>query len=82
MVTPEGVEYLPEWAELFMALDEERATGVEDFVARVDVDVRERFGQIEDSTDGDVEADAAQQPAERDQVFDESRHRQAGLKTI
>ena len=71
-----------EWAELFVTLDEKRATGVEDFVARVDVDVRERFGQIEDSTDRDIEADAAQQAAEDDQVFDEvARHRQAGLKT-
>jgi hypothetical protein len=75
VVTPEGVEHLRERSELFMTLNEECATSVEDFVACVDVDVRERFGEIEDTTDGNVEADAAQQAPEDDQVFDEAPRR-------
>jgi hypothetical protein len=66
VVTPERIKHLFERTELFMALDEEGATGVKDFVARLDVDVREGLCEIEDATDGDVEADAAQQATEDD----------------
>jgi hypothetical protein len=72
VVTPEGIEDLIERAELFVTLDQERATGVEDFVARLDVDVGERLGQIENSADRDIEANAAQESAEDNQVLDES----------
>jgi hypothetical protein len=72
VVTPEGVEHLIERPELFVTLDQQRATGVEDFVARIEVDVVERLGQVEDSADRDIEAYAPQQPAEDDQVLNET----------
>ena len=57
---------------LFVTVNEKRATRVEHFVARVDVDVREGFSEIEDAPDRDIEADSAQQATEDDQVFDEA----------
>ena len=52
--------------QLLVTLDEQRTTRVKDFVTRVEFDVRERFGQVEDATDGNIEADPSQQPAEDD----------------
>jgi hypothetical protein len=75
MVAPERVEHFLEWTELFVTLDEQRATGVKDLVTRADVHVRERFCQIENSTDRDIEADASQEPTEGDQIFDEAARR-------
>lgn len=72
MVAPEGIEDLLESLQLFMTLNEECTTGVEHLVAHRDVDMPESFGEIEDPSDRDVEADAAQQPAEDDQILDET----------
>jgi hypothetical protein len=42
---------------LFVTLNEQRTTRVKDFVTRADVHVRQRFCQVEDSADGNIEAD-------------------------
>jgi len=71
MVTPERVEHVSKWGQLFVPLHEQGAAGVEHLVTRVDIDVRQRFSQIEDTPDRHVEADAPEQPAEGDEVLDE-----------
>jgi stress response protein SCP2 len=58
VVAPEGVEDLIEQRQLIVSLNEQRAAAVENLVALVEIDVRERFGQIEDASNRDLEAEA------------------------
>ena len=68
MIAPEGVEDFGKGCKLLVPLHEQRAAGVEDLVTRLEIDVRERFGQIEDAPDRNLEAHPAQEPAEHDEV--------------
>jgi hypothetical protein len=75
VIAPEGVEHFGKGGQLFVSLDEQGAAGMKDLVAVIEIDMRERLGQIEDSSDRHVEAHAPQQPAEDDEVLDESARR-------
>ena len=56
-------------------MDEQRAAGVIDLVARAEVDVSERLDDIEQATGMDVDARAPQDAAEDQQVIEETGHR-------
>ena len=72
MVAPEGIKNLAKNSELLVPLDEERAAGMEHLVTRVEIDVRESLGQIEDASNGNIEAHAPQQASKDDEVLDET----------
>ena len=57
--------------ESLVAMDEQRAAGVIDLVARAEIDVLQRLDDVEHASGVDVEAGAPQQAAEDQQVLEQ-----------
>src|SRR6266511_4177606 len=79
VIAPEGVESGVEDLEILMPVDEQRPAGVIHLVTRAQVDVLQRLGHVEQTSDVHLEAKAPQQAAEDQQVVDEARVRGADL---
>jgi len=63
---PEQIERAIENRQLIVSMDEERAAGVIHLIARGEIDVLQRVGDVDQSADVDVDPGAAEQPAEDD----------------
>jgi hypothetical protein len=74
---PERLEGTIEDRQIFVPMDEQRAAGVVDLVADPDIDVLQRLGDVEHAPRVDVEPEAPQQAAEREQVGEEHVPRSA-----
>ena len=67
-IMPERLEGTIEDRQVLVPMDEQRAAGVVDLVANADVDVLQRLGDVQHPPRVDVEPEAPQQAAEREQV--------------
>ena len=75
VVTPERVERLCKGCQLIVSLHKQRAAGMEDLISHIDVDVGQRFGELEDAANRYLEAKAAKDASKDDEVFDEMAKR-------
>jgi hypothetical protein len=57
--TPEHIERAIENRQLIVTMDEERAAGVIDLIARGEIDVLQRIGHVDQPADVHVDAGAA-----------------------
>ena len=69
MRAPEHVERAIEDRDLIVTMDEERAAGVIDLVARAEIDVLQRVSHVDQTADVHVDSGAPQQPAEDDEIM-------------
>ena len=75
MRAPELVERVIEDRELIVTMHKKRAAGVIDLVARAEIDVLQRVGHVDQTSDVHVDPGAPQQPAEDDEIMLEVGHR-------
>src|SRR4051812_9539689 len=74
MFAPEGRKGDVERRDLIVTMNEERAAGVIDLVARSEIDVPERFDEVRYARGVNSHPGASQDPGEDQQVLRETRH--------
>lgn len=74
LLAPERVERAVEYGEVFSTMDEQGAARVVHVLARTDVDMLQRLGDVEEAPDVHLHAERPQQPAEDEDICQEGSH--------
>ena len=74
VLPPESGKRQIEDRDLVLTTDQERAARVIHLVLRTQVDVRQRFGELGETSGMHVDARAPQDTAEDQQIVEETRH--------